>query len=356
MRINKKLVPLIVIGALLIANISGLKVSALGTLTHASVLEMGGTGNVNPMIVSAGQSLAIDFTTATATTGTTTITLTFTGWTGSTAGIVNTTQTAPTTGGCTTLFPGTPTAVPGTLTAAGASTTITISGVTAMAATTNYCTTLPSVTAVTNPAAAGPYSVVVSTASDTQTTSIDVLSSGANAYTITGTITPSFTMSLSSNTDTFASNLTSTGVVVSTGITTTINTNAKSGWYLWAEDANAGLHSTQAGYTIPTVATGSNYNFSTNHGTEGYGMGVVTSGTDTGITNTTNYAYGGGTTGSGLSTSSYNEIATATGPASGSTGSSTDSIVTHELANISASTAPATDYTDTITLIGAGSF
>jgi hypothetical protein len=318
------------------------RVFALGTLTHASVLETGGTSNANPMIVGDGQALAIDFTTATATTGTTTITLTFTGWTGGTAGIVAATQTAPTAGACATLFSGnTPTAVPGALTAAGSGAVLTISGVSAMAASTNYCTTLPLVTAVTNPTAAGPYSVTITTSTDTQTISIDVLTAGANAYSITGTVAPTFTMSLSGTTDTLGA-LSSSTTIVSTGITATINTNAKSGWYMWAEDNSpAGLTSASNGHTIASVAAGSLHTMTT--GSDQYALAAT-------VDNTPYYAYGGGTTGGGLSATTFNEIATAAVPATGVT------TVLHELVDISPTDPPGTDYTDVITLIGAGSF
>lgn len=311
-----------------------------GTLTATSIIEMGGVANVSPMIAATNQSLAIAFTTATA--GATSVTITFTGWTGGSAGSVNTTQTISNTG-CTALT-GASTGLPGAIAAAGSGTAITISGVTALAATTSYCTELTSTSAVTNPTATGDYNVTITAGSDSQTVAVDVLSPGQNAYSITATIAPTFTMALSGTTDTFPGNLTSTALTVSSGITTTINTNAKSGWFVWAKDSNAGLVSTQAAHTIPSVSTGSNHSMNGGViGTEAYAFGVSTF-------NTSSYAYGGGTTGGGLSTGTFNEIATNNAVASNAT------FVTHELADISATSPPASDYTDTITLIGAGSF
>jgi hypothetical protein len=78
-------------------------------------------------------------------------------------------------------------------------------------------------------------------------------------------------------------------------------------------------------------------------GTEAYALGVSAN-------NTANYAYGSSNAGGGLSNTAFNEIATSNTTASNVT------FVTHELADISGTTPPATDYTDTITLIGAGSF
>lgn len=338
---NKKLTAIFLLMCLVVANLIILPKVFAGTLTNASLIEMGGASNVSPMIVGDGQSLAIAFTTVNATSSSPSITLTFTGWTGGTSGIVNTTQTVSNTG-CTALT-GASAGLPGTLTASGSGDVITISGSTTLSASTSYCTELTSTSAVTNPTTVGEYSVTVNDSVDSETLAIDVLSAGGNVYSITATINPTFTMSLSGSTDAFTGALSSTAVTTSTGITTTINTNAKDGWFVWATDSNAGLTSVQAGHTIPSVATGANYSFSTHTGTDNYGLGVS-------AFNTTNYAYGAGTTGSGLSNTTYNEIATNT------TAASNQTFVTHELANISPTSPSATDYTDTITEIGAGSF
>jgi len=364
----------IAILCLVLASIIFIPKAFAGTITNTSVIEMGGASNVNPMIVGDPQSLAIAFTPANTVSSGYTITLTFgyggTLWTQtstptSTSGVIASSGQTVANNSCTTLtgassyITGSGAGAP-SVSSSQAAGTITVtsagSGDGTLTSGTSYCFELTDTSAVTNPTGAGDYNVNIATNSDNQTVAVDVLTAGANAYSITATIAPTFTMSLSGSTDSFSGNLSSSAVTTSTGITTTIATNAKSGWYLWAEDSNAGLKSTIAGYTIATVSTGANYSFSSHTGAEGYGLGVVTSGTETGITNTTNYAYGGGTTGSVLSTSTFNEIATATGPASGSSGSLTDSIVTHELANILPTTPPATDYTDTITLIGASSF
>lgn len=342
----KKLPIVLVVLLLLVANLTLIPKAFAGTLTASSVIELGAS-NANPMIVSDGQSLAIAFTTAGATGTNPSITLTFTGWTGGSAGSVNATQSISNTG-CTALT-GASAGLPGTLSASGNASTgvITISssgGSNSLSATTSYCTELTSTSAVTNPNTPGVYQVTINDGVDSQTDAIDVLSSGANAYSITAVVGQYFTMSLSGTTDSFSSNLSSSAVTTSTGITTTINTNAASGWFVWAEDANAGLKSTSASKTINSVSTGSNHAMNGGTiGTEAYALGVSAD-------NTTNYAYGGGTTGGGLSTSTFNEIATNSSPASNVT------FVTHELADISNTTPPATDYTDTITEIGAGSF
>lgn len=307
------------------------------TLTKTTIQELGGASNANPMIVSAGQQVALDFKTVGA--GATTASVNFNNFSG---GSVNTTQTISSTG-CTTYFPSATLLPGGSLAASGSGTTISITGITALSATTEYCTVLTSNTAVTNPGSGGVYSALVTVGSDSQTAAFDVLSSGANAYSITGTVSPSFTMSLSGSSDTI-STLSAVALTVSTGITVTVNTNAVNGWNLYAMDTQAGLRSTTASHTIPSVSAGSNQTMNGGTiGTEAYALGVSAN-------NTTNYAYNGGTTGGALSSTAFNRIATSASSASNVTQ------VLHELVDIAGTTQPGADYTDTITVIGSGQF
>jgi len=329
---------LLLLLAVLVANFAFLLPKAFASsLTKTSILEIGGASNANPMIASDGQQVVLDFKTVGS--GSTTASVNFNNFSG---GTVNTTQSISSTG-CTTYFPNATLLPGGSLAASGSGTTVSITGITALAATTEYCTILTSTTAVTNPVA-GVYSALVTVGSDSQTAAFDVLASGANAYSITGTVAPTFTMSLSGTTDSFGSNLSASALTVSTGITATVSTNAASGWSLYAKDSNAGLASASAGHTIASVSPGSNVTMNGGSiGAEKYALGVSTN-------NTANYAYNGGTTGGGLSSSAYNQIAT-----SSSAGSNVTQVL-HELADISASTQPGADYTDTVTVIGTGSF
>ncbi len=309
-----------------------------GTLTKTNILEIGGASNANPMIVSDGQQVAIDFKTVGA--GATTASVNFNNFSG---GTVNTTQSISSTG-CTTYFPNATLLPGGSLAASGSGTTVSITGITALSATTEYCTILTSTTAVTNPSGGGVYSALVTVGSDSQNAAFDVLASGANAYSITGTVAPTFTLSLSGSTDSFSGNLSASALTLSSGITATVNTNAPSGWSLYAKDSNAGLTSASAGHTIASVSPGSNITMNGGAiGTEKYALGVSAN-------NTTNYAYNSGTTGGGLSSTAFNQIATSASAANGVTQ------VLHELTDISATTQPGADYTDTITVIGTGSF
>jgi hypothetical protein len=299
-------------------------------MTHASVLEY----NMN---ASTTSSVAIAFT-AGAADAAGTVTVNFGSW----GGTVNATQTVATTN-CQTITGATNVLPSGTsLAAAGSGSTVTISNVSALTSGSSYCAILTSTSAVTNPAATGVYPVILTDAADTATTAVDVITN--DQVSVSATVPPTFTMSLSGNTDAFGS-LSSTGLTATGGVTTTIATNGNYGWYLSAMDSNAGLRSTSQAKTIASVATGSNTAMNGGKiGTEAYALGVTTGNA------TTNYADAGGITGSGLSTTVYNQIASGTAATNGAT------VTTKELADVAATTPAATDYADTVSLVGAGSF
>ncbi len=311
-----------------------------GSLTKTTIQEIGGASFASPMVKSAGQAFVLDFVTVGS--GATSILINFNNFSG---GSVNGTQTVDNTN-CTSYF-STASNLPSTPTPSVATNTITLSGTGSLLPTHEYCVILSATSAVTNPSTAGVYSALVTVGSDSQSAAFDVIDSSidSNAYTITGTVAPTFTMSLGGvTTDSFSSNLSATALTVSTGVAVTVNTNAASGWSLYAKDTNAGLHSTSANHTIASVATGSNQTMNGGTiGTEAYALGVSANAT-------ANYAYNGGTTGGGLSSSVFNQIA------SSGTVASNVSQTLHELVDVAGSTAAASDYSDTITVIGAGQF
>lgn len=314
--------------------------SATTYLTKLTVAETN-------MTAAGTSEVGISFQTSASNTGSS-LALTFTGWTGGTSGTVNATQSV--TNGCA-AFPGlSGSNLPGTPTASGSSATVTFSGMSAMSASTQYCVTLSSSSAVTNPTGAGQYAVSVTAGSDSATSAeIDVISS--DQYTVNATVPPSFTMTSPTTPDNFSANLSSSALTTTNGTSVTVTTNAKNGWFLWAEDNNGGLKSTSQSYTIATVPTGANQSFGSGTygpGHEAYGLGV-TSVTTSGSANAY-YADAGGNTGGGLSSSVLNEIAAGTVATNGST------VNLKELANIAGTTPAAADYTDTITLVGSGSF
>lgn len=261
------------------------------------------------------------------------------------------------------------TAAGGTPTVSGSGATLTVTGVTALTASTTYCwdITKASTGVVTTPSnggnTAGIYHPTITEtggATDSVTVAVNVISN--DQVVVNATVPATFNFAISACTpDNFTTSLSPTTHVSTTGCTITVNTNAKNGWYTWAKDANAGLTSTTAGHTIASVSAGAQSDLNTSHGTEGYGIGVTSlsqGGTCAGTCGTTSVSTGydstasGGVNGlvGGLSSSVNTAIVSSNGVSNGA------SFTVKARANINATTPPATDYTDTITYVGAGYF
>lgn len=298
----------------------------------------------------AGQQSSVRLVFKTASAGATTASINFNGadtttWTGS-SGLVNAAQTissatcAAETGA--TALPG------GSLAASGSGSTISITNITALAATTAYCVDLTSTSAVTD-ATANEYHPLITVGSDTLTTALRTVSN--DQIVVSGTVLPTFNMVLSGNTDPFPANLSPASVGVTTGRTVTVNTNAKNGWFAWAFDSSTGLSSASASHTIPSTTPGTGATLSAGTA-EGFVFGItsVTQGSGGGTTSAVAaYSSNGTTTGSGLD-GTLRQIASSNGTANGAV------LSVKELAAITSTTQPATDYTDTITIVGAGNF
>lgn len=192
--------------------------------------------------------------------------------------------------------------------------------------------------------------------------------------TVSAIVAPVFTMALNGSTDTFATNLSSTGVNTSNGgRTIQVDTNALNGWIVWAKGTNfktvsdtgtnpANRHgaltsATAGGYaisnnTVNALAT-PNASHAFSAGTEDYGL-AVTLNTDGagGGSPAMNAAYDGTTAGNAgvIDPTQYRPIASSTGTAAG------DKINILMLATITNSTPPGADYTDTLYYVGAGQF
>ena len=191
--------------------------------------------------------------------------------------------------------------------------------------------------------------------------------------TVTAVVPPSFQFSLTGNADTFTTDLSPTAIVSTSGVSASVITNAKGGWVIWAKDSQAGLYSAAANYTIATTGSvdGAPSTLVANGATEGYVMdvyktvdaagGCVVSedpeyfGSDTAITwplpsdvHVTNNK--GGT----LDKNNFQPIASCTGlsPAT----SNGDTITMLERAIIAGGTPAGSDYSDIITVVGAGNF
>jgi hypothetical protein len=166
---------------------------------------------------------------------------------------------------------------------------------------------------------------------------------------VTATVPQTFSFALSGNTDALGPLSNSSVTTSPTPRTATINTNAKNGWAVWAKDANTGLNSSTAAYTIASTSPGSNSTLSTN--TEGYNTGVTSSqvGGTGAITVAAPFVGTAAGQGGGLDTA-LRSLASSTGTAN------TAVLTIKNNVSISATTAAATDYTDTITVVGAGLF
>jgi hypothetical protein len=347
-KFNKTRVWLILL-VLLVANLAFLpKVLATTYLTKTSVI-------LTNMNSGGASSLIVEFTTSSSNTGTNGQ-LVFSGWTGSGGtGTVATSQTVATTlnsVNCTTIT-GASSNLPGSPTAAGTAGTgtIAITDSTALVASTSYCYVLSGNAITNNPTSTGQGTVAVTAGSDAASNvAFDIISN--DQVVVNATVPPSYTLALGGTTDNFTANLASGSVGTTTGVTATVNTNAKNGWYLWGLDSNTGLKSTTQSYTIASKTPGTNATLTA--GTEGYVTGLpaggITQGSGAGTTSaTTAYASSGSGNGSGLD-GTERQIASSTGTANGAI------VTVKEYAAISAVTPAASDYSDTITLVGAGSF
>jgi hypothetical protein len=166
---------------------------------------------------------------------------------------------------------------------------------------------------------------------------------------VTATVPQAFSFALSGNTDQLGTLSTASVGTSPTPRTVTVNTNAKNGWMVWAKDLNTGLTSASAGDTIASRTPGTNSTLTA--GTEGYNTGVTSTQTGGSGTITIATPFNGAALGQGggLDTS-LRSIATSTGTANNAV------LTLKNNVTISSTTAAATDYTDTITVIGAGLF
>lgn len=180
------------------------------------------------------------------------------------------------------------------------------------------------------------------------TASFSTASIADDQIVVSATVPQTFSFALSGNTDALGS--LSTGSVTSSGTprTATVNTNAKNGWYVWARDSNTGLNSASAAATIASTTPGTNSTLSA--GTEGYNTGVTQTQTSgSGTVSVTAPFVGGASQGGGLDTT-LRTLASSNGTANNAVLTMTNNVA------ISTTTASASDYSDTITVVGAGLF
>lgn len=217
-----------------------------------------------------------------------------------------------------------------------------------------YCFNWDNSAAVTTKSSATTSNTGTITTRDSVPTAIDT--AGYSTATIsndqivvTATVPAVFSFALSGNTDALGT-LSSASVATSpTPRTATVNTNAKNGWMIWAKDLNTGLASATAAATIASTTPGSNSTLSA--GTAGYNTGATSTqvgGSGT-ITVAAPFVGAGAGQGGGLDTTLR------TVASSGGTADTAVLTLKNNVA-INATTPAASDYTDTITVIGAGLF
>jgi len=217
-----------------------------------------------------------------------------------------------------------------------------------------YCFNFSGTTTLTTPAAANDMMGTVTTQKAGPTTidsanyALSVVAAGYDQVTITGTVNPTFSFTLSAVTANFTA-IANSVANTSSNPTITIVTNARLGWTAWVKDANNGtLNSAATGTNIPTPgAVGSNYDLTTMTGPGAFGLGVTTSGGSSAPV----AEYSGVTAGhAGTLSNSFRAMSSSTTYAS--------SDVTTLLPRAIAATtqAPAADYTDTLTVVAAGMF
>ncbi len=167
--------------------------------------------------------------------------------------------------------------------------------------------------------------------------------------TVTASVNQTFSFALSGTTDALGTLTTGSVSVSPTPRVATVNTNAKNGWYVWAKDASTGLNSASAAYTIGSTTPGSNSTLSA--ASEGYNTGVTQTQVGGSGTVTVAAPFVGGATGQG------GGLNTTFAPLASSNGTANNAALTlTNNASISSTTAAASDYTDTITVVAAGLF
>jgi hypothetical protein len=227
--------------------------------------------------------------------------------------------------------------------------------------TTYYCFNFSGTSTLTTSSAAAVPTTYGTVATNADTTGVQyalaIVSNDQNVLNAT-TIPPIFTLAFASNT---LSTLTT--LLHSTGVTLTAATNASAGWVLWARSSNLGVSNKQS---LKSAAAGKNlqsasavnsaahtYAAGTNNG-EDYGMSATVAACTVGAASTVsaNYDSAAGTKLGVLAdnTGSFFPIASNVGPSSGC------GVTVKFEAAIGTTTSAANDYTDTLTIVGAGLF
>jgi hypothetical protein len=174
---------------------------------------------------------------------------------------------------------------------------------------------------------------------------------------VTATVPQAFSFALSGVTDALGTLSTGSVTTSPTPRTVTVNTNAKNGWLVWAKDNFGGLCAASVGTCtanaqttqLNTTATGSNRTLSA--GTSDVNFGITQTQTSGGtVTVAAAFVGTAAGQGGGLSSTALQTLVSSDGPAN-------NAVLTMKYnAAIDGIEAAATDYTDTVTVVGAGLF
>jgi hypothetical protein len=220
-----------------------------------------------------------------------------------------------------------------------------------------YCFNWTNTTTALTVPAAGNYSGTVTTGGTVDSGTFSTTTLSSDQITVQATVPQSFAFSIgATNTDNLGT-LATGSVTKTTGGSeryANVDTNAASGWQVWAKDSNAGLKSTAAGgYTIgsgqSSASVGAGVSRTLTTGSDGYVTGITTS-KASGPAITVPAAFqGSANTGAGLDTT-LRTMASSTGP------TQTGHVIFTNNATIGTLTPAASDYSDLITVVGAGMF
>ena len=241
-------------------------------------------------------------------------------------------------------------------TAVASGQTVTWTNATAQTMTINiqYCYNWTAVAAITTASGAaanltGSMATKNSSAVDIDTSSYATATIANDQIQVTATVPALFSFALSGNSDPLGTLSTGSVTTSASPVTATVNTNAKNGWTVWARNAANGLVSPSAAKTIASTTPGTNSTLAA--GTEGYNTGVTQTQAGGSGTITVQTPFVGGTLGRG------GGLDTGLEPLAISTGTANTAVLTlRNNVAINATTPAATDYADTITVIGAGLF
>lgn len=166
--------------------------------------------------------------------------------------------------------------------------------------------------------------------------------------TVTASVPQSFSFALTGTTDALGSLVTGSVNTSPSPSTVTVNTNSAAGWYVWAQTFNSGLKSVSTNHTIAQTTAGSASTITA--GSENANFGLTSSQTGgTGTISLGNYDGTIAAHGGGLDTT-LRAVATSNGTANGAT------LTLKNNVGIATTTQAASDYTDVITVVGAGMF